>query len=60
METLDQQVAKKALEQASDALDLIKPDATLSQRTNVITTAVRAVTAWQAVQQLPQSVHEEQ
>ena len=45
MNTLEYQVATLALEQACEALRTLPDDASPSQRSSVVTTAVRALTA---------------
>lgn len=60
MNPLAQEVADLALKSARDTLMLIPADAKLSAQINVITTAVRALTAWKSVQDDPPVPPEQQ
>lgn len=60
MNPLAQEVADLAIKEARDTLKAIPAEAKLSARVNVITTAVRALTAWQSVQGDPTVPPEQQ
>ena len=53
MNTLEYQVATLALEQAREALRTLPDDASPSQRSSVVTTAVRALTAYREASSAP-------
>lgn len=55
--TLYEEVAQLALEQARIALRTMPEDAAPNYRANVITTAVRAITAWREL--FPDPIHPE-